>query len=120
MNKVRFGMVGGSADAFIGNIHRIAATMDGELELVCGAFSRDYEKSQLLANQIGLAADRVYPSFQALFEGERKLPADQRMEFVSIVTPNALHYPVALAAIEYGFHVFCEKPATSAFTWHSV
>ncbi len=114
MGKVRFGMVGGGPGAFIGNIHRMAAALDGSIDLVCGAFSRDPAKSKKTGAELGLDEARVYESYEQMFTQESALPAEQRMEFVAIVTPNNLHYPVALAALESGFHVFCEKPATSS------
>lgn len=112
MSKVRMGMVGGGPDAFIGNIHRLAARMDGEIELVCGAFSRDAEKSKQAGAALYLPENRVYQDYQTMMAAERALPAAERMEFVAIVTPNNTHYPIAIAALESGFHVMCEKPAT--------
>ncbi|WP_343841107.1 Gfo/Idh/MocA family oxidoreductase [Bowmanella denitrificans] len=112
MRKVRMGMVGGGPDAFIGAVHRMAANLDGRIELVCGAFSRDAQKSAQMSQQLNLDASRCYPSYQAMFEAEASLPAGQRMEFVSIVTPNHLHFDVARQALQAGFHVLCDKPAT--------
>ncbi|MDN4504280.1 Gfo/Idh/MocA family oxidoreductase [Alteromonadaceae bacterium BrNp21-10] len=112
MAKVRMGMVGGGPDAFIGQIHRMAAGLDGNIELVCGVFSRNNDKNQQAADILSLSSNRVYADFQTMFDAEKKLPADERMEFVSIVTPNDSHHAIASAAIEAGFHVFCEKPAT--------
>ncbi len=106
------GMVGGGEGAFIGAVHRIAANLDGQIELVCGAFSSDAQRSVNSGQALALDASRCYPSYQAMFEQEAKLPADQRMEFVAIVTPNHLHFPVAKMAIEHGFHVLSDKPAT--------
>ncbi|GGD78906.1 Gfo/Idh/MocA family protein [Lacimicrobium alkaliphilum] len=112
MKKVRMGMVGGGPGAFIGGVHRMAANLDGKIELVCGAFSRDAEKSRLMSQELNLCPSRCYDSYQQLFEQEASLPADQRMEFVSIVTPNHLHFEIARLALESGFHVLCDKPAT--------
>lgn len=112
MSRVRMGLVGGGPDAFIGNIHRMAARLDGEIELVCGAFSRDPARSKEAGRQLYLPENRVYENFEAMFEAESKLPADERMEFVGIVTPNSTHYPIASMALAKGFHVMCEKPAT--------
>lgn len=113
MSKVRYGMVGGGPGAFIGNVHRMAAALGGEIELVCGAFSRDSAKSQMMGRQLGLPGSRVYTTYEEMFAKECELPEGERMEFVSIVTPNITHYPIAMDAIKHGFHVFCEKPATS-------
>ncbi|GAA6203617.1 Gfo/Idh/MocA family oxidoreductase [Thalassotalea sp. SU-HH00458] len=112
MKKIRMGMVGGGEGAFIGAIHRIAAAIDGEIELVCGAFSSTKEKS--LSSGLGLYLDksRCYESYQEMFKQEAMLPANERMDFVAIVTPNHLHFPVAKLAMEYGFHVMSDKPAT--------
>ncbi|PCJ56172.1 MAG: oxidoreductase [Planctomycetota bacterium] len=106
------GMVGGGNDAFIGQVHRIAAAIDGQIELVCGAFSSTKEKSKLSGKQLYLPDERVYGSYDEMFEKELALPADVRMEFVSIVTPNHLHYPIASKALASGFHVMSDKPAT--------
>lgn len=112
MAKVRFGMVGGGPGAFIGEVHRMAAALDGQLELVCGAFSRDAQKSQQTGVQLGLDTQRVYTNYSEMLTKEAALPAEQRMEFVAIVTPNNSHHAIAAEAMQQGFHVFCEKPAT--------
>lgn len=106
------GMVGGGEGAFIGAVHRIAAAIDGEIELVCGAFSSTKEKS--LSSGLGLSLDksRCYANYQEMFQQEAMLPENERMDFVAIVTPNHLHFPVAKLAIEHGFHVMSDKPAT--------
>jgi predicted dehydrogenase len=110
MEKLRMGMVGGGIGAFIGGVHRMAAALDGEIELVCGAFSSDAEKSRQSGEQLGLAPSRSYPSFEAMIRAEKKLPAGRRMQFVSIVTPNHLHFPPAKMALRNGFPVICDKP----------
>ncbi len=104
------GMVGGGRGAFIGGVHRMAAALDGEIELVCGAFSSDPEKSRLSGEDFYLSSDRVYGSYQEMIEKEKMLPEGKRMDFVSIVTPNHVHYGPALMALENGFHVVCDKP----------
>ena len=106
------GMVGGGAGAFIGDVHRKAAALDGQIELVCGAFSRSAENSIATGKSLFLDPERTYGSWQEMLERERQRPADQRMELVSIVTPNNVHLPVARAALEAGFHVISDKPAT--------
>ncbi len=110
--KIRYGMVGGGRGAFIGAVHRIAANIDGQIELVAGAFSVDPEKSKASGADLFLAPGRVYGSYQELVAKEAGLPADQRIDFVAIVTPNHVHFPAAKAALEGGFHVLSDKPAT--------
>lgn len=105
-------MVGGGQGAFIGAVHRMAAALDGQIELVCGAFSSDPEKSKASGEELYLSPERVYNSYQDMFEREAQLPKGERMDFVAIVTPNHVHYPVASAALKAGFHVMSDKPAT--------
>lgn len=112
MRKLRMGMIGGGPGAFIGAIHRTAALMDGEIELVCGAFSSDAEKSKQSGAELNLNADRVYGSFEEMIEKESSLDAGKRMDFVSIVTPNHLHFAPAKLALQKGFHVVLDKPMT--------
>lgn len=108
--KLRMGMVGGGRDAFIGAVHRKAAMLDGGVELVSGAFSSTPEKSKLSGKDLYLCEDRIYGSWQEMVEKEAGLPEDQRIDFVSIVTPNHLHFPVAKAFAEAGINVVCDKP----------
>jgi predicted dehydrogenase len=108
------GMVGGGRGAFIGGVHRIAAAIDGHIELVCGAFSSDPERSRLSGEDLYLPANRVYGSYQEMIEKEKQLPEGERMDFISIVTPNHVHFGPAKMALENGFHVVCDKPL--AFT----
>ena len=110
--KVRMGMVGGGEGAFIGAIHRIAANIDSEIELVCGAFNCDPAKATQSGAALGLPRQRVYDDYQKMLDAEANLPTAQRMQFVTIVTPNHMHFPIAEAALNAGFHVMCEKPAT--------
>jgi predicted dehydrogenase len=112
VKKIRMGMVGGGQGAFIGAVHRIAASLDGEIELVCGAFSSTKEKSVSSGLSLYLDEARCYENYDEMFMRESLLPEDERMEFVAIVTPNHLHFPVAKLAIEHGFHVMSDKPAT--------
>lgn len=111
-NKLRLGMIGGGQDAFIGAVHRIAAFMDGQYDLVCGAFSSNAEKSKASGMALGIAPERAYASYQQLFEKEKALPANERMQVVSIVTPNHVHFEPAKLAMENGFHVVLDKPMT--------
>jgi predicted dehydrogenase len=106
------GMVGGGVGAFIGAVHRMAAGIDGEIELVCGAFSSDPERSNRSGAALYLAEDRVYADYVTMMTAEAALPEDERMQFVAIVTPNHMHFPVAQAALQAGFHVLSDKPAT--------
>lgn len=106
------GMIGGGKDAFIGAIHRIAANMDGQIELVCGALSVNPEIAQESGRILFLDEDRIYNNFDELFKAESQMPADKRMDFVTIVTPNFAHFAPAMAALENGFNVVVEKPVT--------
>ena len=108
--RIRYGMVGGGEGAFIGAVHRMAASLDGDYRLVCGAFSSDAARNGRSAEALGLDPARAYPTLEAMLAAEQALPADQRMEALSIVTPNHLHAPAAIAALDAGFHVFSEKP----------
>lgn len=108
---IRYGMVGGGQGAFIGGVHRIAARIDGEFELVAGALSSNPEKAKASAADLGLAPDRSYGSFAEMAKAEAKRP--DGIEAVSIVTPNHMHWPAAKAFLEAGIHVICDKPLTS-------
>jgi len=112
MRKIKMGMVGGGQGAFIGDVHRLAARLDGEIDLVCGAFSRDPENCKQTGAMLGLESARCYNDFEEMMKREAALPEEGRMDFVSIVTPNHIHFPVAKAALEAGFHVLSDKPAT--------
>ena len=108
--KIKMGMIGGGRGAFIGGVHRMAAALDGQIELVCGAFSSDAERSRLSGEDLYLDSSRVYGSYGEMIEKEKNLPSGERMDFVSIVTPNHLHFAPAKMALENGFHVVCDKP----------
>src|ERR1700755_3642316 len=110
--KLKLGMIGGGQGAFIGAVHRIAARIDDEYELVCGAFSSDAEKSKRSGQALGLAADRVYASYKELIEKEKQLPEKERVQVISIVTPNHVHFEPTKMALENGFHVILDKPMT--------
>ncbi|WP_395337201.1 Gfo/Idh/MocA family protein [Novosphingobium sp. BL-8H] len=107
---LRLAMVGGGEGAFIGSIHRAAAALDGDWRLVAGAFSSDPERNRRSGEMLGIEPERTYPSLDALLVAEAALPPEKRIDAVSIVTPNHLHAPMAIAALDAGFHVFCEKP----------
>ena len=110
--KIRYGMVGGGRGAFIGAVHRIAAAMDQQVELVCGAFSSDPERSKASGADFFLPANRCYGTFEEMIQAEAQLPEGERMDFITIVTPNHMHFPPAKMALENGFHVLSDKPAT--------
>jgi len=110
--RLRMGMVGGGTDAFIGAIHRLAALMDNQIELVCGCFSVNPDISLSSGNQYYLPGNRVYRTYHEMFEKESALPEGERMDFVSIVTPNFVHFEPARLALEKGFHVVIDKPIT--------
>ena len=110
--KLRMGMVGGGKDAFIGAIHRIAANMDGLIELSCGALSINPDIAVDSARSLFLPENRTYLTFDEMIKKESQLPADKKMDFVTIVTPNFAHFAPAMMALENGFHVVIEKPIT--------
>ncbi len=112
MRKLRMGMVGGGKDAFIGAVHRLAAFMDGQIELVCGALSINKEVGQESGRMLFLPEDRIYAIYEEMIEKESALPEGERMDFVTIVTPNFAHFAPAMLALEKGFHVVIEKPIT--------
>lgn len=108
--RIRYGMVGGGEGAFIGAVHRMAAALDGDYALVCGALSSDAERGRRSGEALGLDPARAYPTLEALLAGEAALPESERMEVLAIVTPNHLHAPAAIAALDAGFHVMSDKP----------
>ena len=110
--KLRMGMIGGGPGAFIGEVHRKAARMDGKIELVAGAFDIDPAKSQEMGKILNLDVARVYDTYTDMVKAEQALPEDERIDFVSVTTPNNFHFPIAKAFLEAGFNVLCEKPMT--------
>jgi len=110
--KLRMGMIGGGIGAFIGAVHRLAALMDGQIELVCGAFSSNAQKSKQSGEALFLLPNRIYATYQEMIEKEKALPENMRMNFVSIVTPNHVHFHPAKMAMENGFDVVLDKPMT--------
>jgi predicted dehydrogenase len=110
--KLKMGMIGGGSDAFIGAIHRRAAFMDNYIELVCGCFSVNPDISRSSGKEYFLPDHRIYDTYQEMFEKEMNLPTEERMDFVTIVTPNKWHFEPALMALERGFHVVLDKPMT--------
>ena len=110
--RIRLGLIGGGFNSFIGVVHRVAAYMFEDYEIVGGAFDANYDECKRFAEHLELDVNRAYPDIDALIAAEKALPADQRIEAVSVLTPNFLHYPMAKKLIEAGFHVICEKPIT--------
>lgn len=110
--KLRMGMVGGGPGAFIGEVHRKAARMDGRVEVVAGVFSSDPAKSKITGKEQNLDPKRVYASYQEMAKAEKALPESERIDFVTIATPNLWHFDIAKIFLEAGFHVVCEKPMT--------
>jgi predicted dehydrogenase len=110
--KLRMGMIGGGKDAFIGAVHRLALNMDGLIELTCGALSHDAQIAKDSGEMLFLSPERIYTTYDEMFEKESKMPADKRIDFVTIVTPNFVHFDPAMKALEHGFNVVVEKPMT--------
>lgn len=108
--KLRMGMVGGGRDAFIGAVHRRAATLEGAVDLVAGCFSSTPEKAKASAKDLYVPDDRAYGTWQEMVASEARLPEGDRIDFVSVVTPNHMHYPIAKGFVEAGFNVACDKP----------
>jgi predicted dehydrogenase len=112
MRKLRMGMVGGGKDAFIGAVHRIALNMDGLVELSCGALSINPDIARDSGKSLFLPEDRIYLTYDEMINKEKQLPADKRIDFITIVTPNFAHFAPAMMALDNGFHVVIEKPMT--------
>ena len=115
MNKIRLGIVGGGGDSLIGVLHRIASQMFDSYEIVGGVFNPNWEANISFAKKIGLKTDRIYKDFDTLIDEENKKSKDERMEVVSVLTPNFLHYPMAKKLLENNFNVICEKPLTTSY-----
>jgi predicted dehydrogenase len=110
--KLRMGLIGGGQGSFIGRVHSIAACLDNRATLVAGALSSNAERSKASAPSYDIAPSRAYGSYEAMFDAESKIPTGERIDFVSITTPNHTHYEIAKAAVEAGFNVICDKPMT--------
>ena len=110
--KLQMGLIGGGPGAFIGDVHAKAARLDGGIELVAGAFSRDAQKSKQKGRELLLEASRVYGGYQEMIDKESKLPEGKRIDFVAITTPNNSHFAIARDFLQAGFHIMCEKPMT--------
>ena len=113
--KIRLGILGGGGNSLVGILHRIAAKMHDKYDIVGGVFSRDWDSNTEFANEIGISSRRVYADYEIMIKEELKLPQDQRMQAVSILTPNFLHYSMAKRLLENNFSVICEKPLTTTY-----
>lgn len=111
LSKLKYGMVGGGQGAFIGDVHRKAIAMDGKAELAAGCFSQDYQNTLTTGEMLGLAKDRLYPTFQEMMAAEGK--REDKIDFIVIVTPNSSHFEISRLALENGIHVACDKPLTT-------
>lgn len=114
-NKLRLGVLGGGGDSLIGVLHRVASAMFDQYNIVGGVFNPDFEQNKGFAEEIGLPTNRIYTDFDTMVSEELKLPEEERMQVVSILTPNFLHFPMAKKLIDSGFNVICEKPMTTTF-----
>jgi len=115
IKKIRLGILGGGGNSLVGILHRIAAKMHDKYDIVGGVFSRDWDSNVEFSNLIGISSKRVYADYEIMIEKELKLPKDQRIQAVSILTPNFLHFSMAKSLLENGFHVICEKPLTTTY-----
>ena len=115
ISKIKLGVLGGGGDSLIGVLHRVASNMYDQYEIVGGVFNPVWEENIGFARKIGLPLDRIYKDFDQLINEEIKLPASERMQVISILTPNFLHFDAAKKLIDSGFHVICEKPMTTTF-----
>jgi len=113
--KIKLGVLGGGGDSLIGILHRVASSMFDKFEFVGGVFNADHEESKKYAQELGIGTDRIYKDLDHLIAEEAKLPDDERIKVVSILTPNFLHFPMAKQLLENGFNVICEKPMTTSY-----
>jgi predicted dehydrogenase len=113
--KIRLGILGGGGDSLIGVLHRVASSMFDKYEIIGGVFNPNYEENLSFAKKLGLKESRIYKDFETMVEVESKLDSDERIEVVSVLTPNFLHYPMAKKLLENNFHVICEKPLTTTY-----
>src|SRR6056300_797656 len=113
--KIRLGILGGGGDSLIGVLHRVASSMFDRYEIIGGVFNPNFEENLSFAKKLGLKESRVYKDFETMVDQESKLNSDERIEVVSVLTPNFLHYPMAKKLLENNFHVICEKPLTTTY-----
>jgi len=114
-SKIKLGILGGGGDSLIGVLHRIASSMFDQFEVVGGVFNPELKESKSFAEEIGLTTDRIYENLDSLIEKEKTLPENERMQVISVLTPNFLHFPMAKQLLENDFHVICEKPLTTTY-----
>tara|TARA_B100001057_G_scaffold391530_1_gene399757 strand:+ start:10812 stop:11948 length:1137 start_codon:yes stop_codon:yes gene_type:complete len=114
-NKIRLGILGGGGDSLIGIVHRIASSMHDSYEIIGGVFNPDYNENIKFAEEIGLSKNRVYSDYETMINEELKLDESERIQVVSILTPNFLHFPMAKKLLENNFNVICEKPMTTTY-----
>ena len=114
-NKIRLGILGGGGDSLVGILHRIAISMHNKYEIVGGVFNPNFDENLKFAKEIGLDENRIYEDFENMIEEELKLDPDKRMQVVSVLTPNFLHFPMAKKLLENNFNVICEKPMTTSY-----
>lgn len=114
-SKIRLGILGGGGDSLIGVLHRVASAMFDQYELIGGVFNPNWQENKEFAEKIGLKTNRVYKDLDTFIEEEAKLPASERIQVVSVLTPNFLHFPMAKKLLENGFNVICEKPMTTTY-----
>ena len=115
MSKIKLGILGGGGDSLIGVLHRVASNMYDRYEITGGVFNPNYDENTSFAKKIGVNIDRVYVDFDTFIDQETKIPKEDRIEVVSVLTPNFLHFPMAKKLLENGFHVICEKPLTTSY-----
>ncbi|MGA0074299.1 MAG: Gfo/Idh/MocA family protein [Flavobacteriaceae bacterium] len=115
MKKIRLGILGGGGDSLIGVLHRVASFINDNYEITGAVFNPVWEENIGFAEKIGIPTNRIYKDFDTLIAEELKLPADERIQVCSILTPNFLHFPMAKKLLENGFHVICEKPMTNTY-----
>lgn len=113
--KIRLGILGGGGDSLIGVLHRVASHINDNYQIVGAVFNPDYDENKAFAKEIDIPINRVYKDFDTLVAEEMKLPADERIQVCSILTPNFLHFPMAKKLLDNGFHVICEKPMTTTY-----
>jgi predicted dehydrogenase len=113
--KIKLGIIGGGGDSLIGILHRVASSMFDKYEIVGGVFNPNWEENSRFAKKLGLNKNRVYKDFDTFIAEETKLPIEERIQVVSVLTPNFLHFPMANALLQNGFHVICEKPMTTTY-----
>ena len=113
--KIRLGILGGGGDSLIGVLHRVASSMFDRYEIIGGVFNPTFSENLAFAQKLGLDESRIYVDFETMIEEESKLEPEKRIEVVSVLTPNFLHYPMAKRLLENNFHVICEKPLTTTY-----